>query len=165
LSFENESIRRKAVINLPASKRDLAVKADRQQVGALCIRRRDNGAYQVLLVTSRDTGRWIIPKGWPAKRLKDHEAAAREAREEAGVSGKVKSRPIGTYTYPKIDDTGARPLRVEVFLLSVRRERRNWRERDQRRRAWFHVHEAAREVGEPELRTLIRGIGQRSATR
>jgi 8-oxo-dGTP pyrophosphatase MutT (NUDIX family) len=141
------------------------VKAERQQVGALCIRRSDSGACQVLLVTSRDSGRWIIPKGWPAKRLKDHKAAAREAREEAGVSGKVASRSIGTYTYPKIDDAGARPLRVEVFLLSVRRERKTWPEQDQRRRAWFAVRQAAREVREPELRTLIRGLGQRAAAR
>lgn len=110
------------------------MKAD--QVGALCVRRRANGSCQVLLVTSRDTGRWIIPNGWKAKRLKDHEAAAREADEEAGVSGKVTS----------------------VFLLQVRRERDHWPERHQRRRAWFDVREAVKEVGEPELRTLIKGV-------
>ena len=124
------------------------MKAD--QVGALCVRRRANGSCQVLLVTSRDTGRWIIPKGWKAKRLKDHEAAAREADEEAGVSGKVTSKPIGKYSYPKIDDAGARSLRVAVFLLQVRRERDHWPERD--------VREAVKEVGEPELRTLIKGV-------
>jgi len=132
------------------------MKAD--QVGALCVRRQDNGSCQVLLITSRDTGRWIIPKGWRAKRLKDHEAAAREAEEEAGVSGKVKSKPIGNYTYPKIDETGARSLRVAVFLLLVRREKDHWPEQDQRRRAWFEVREAVKEVGESELRTLIKGV-------
>jgi 8-oxo-dGTP pyrophosphatase MutT (NUDIX family) len=74
----------------------LVVKAD--QVGALCIRRRNNGSCQVLLITSRGTGRWVIPKGWRAKGLKDHEAAAREAKEEAGVSGAVRSKPIGNYS-------------------------------------------------------------------
>jgi 8-oxo-dGTP pyrophosphatase MutT (NUDIX family) len=132
------------------------MKAD--QVGALCVRRRHNGSCQVLLVTSRDTGRWIIPKGWTAKRLKDHKAAAREAKEEAGVSGKVKSKPIGKYTYPKTDHRGARPLRVAVFLLLVLRERDRWPEQNQRRRAWFDIHEAAKEVAESELRTLIRGV-------
>ena len=142
-----------------AAKRKLAVKAD--QVGALCVRRRDNGSCQMLLITSRDTGRWIIPKGWRAKRLKDHEAAAREAAEEAGVSGKVKSKPIGNYTYPKsIDDTGARSLRVAVFLLLVRRERNHWPEQDQRKRAWFDVGEAVKEIGESELRALIKGVEQ-----
>ena len=128
------------------------------QVGALCVRRRGNGTCQVLLITSRDTGRWIIPKGWRAKRLKDHEAAAREAEEEAGVSGKMRPKPIGNYLYLKTDNTGARSVKVAVFLLLVRRESDNWPEQDQRRRAWFDVHQAANEVGEPELRTLIKGV-------
>jgi 8-oxo-dGTP pyrophosphatase MutT (NUDIX family) len=129
-----------------------------EQVGALCVRRKDDGSRQVLLVTSRDTGRWIIPKGWKAKRLKDHEAAAREAEEEAGVRGKVRSKPIGRYAYRKIEDDGARSLRVAVHLLQVRRERDHWQERSQRRRQWFDVREAARRVGEAELRTLIEGL-------
>jgi 8-oxo-dGTP pyrophosphatase MutT (NUDIX family) len=128
------------------------------QVGALCVRQQDEGSCQVLLVTTRDTGRWIIPKGWRAKRLKDSEAAAREAEEEAGVLGKVKSKPIGSYTYPKIDNTGARSLRVAVFLLQVRRERKRWAEQDQRRRAWFDLHEAVSKVGETDLRALIQGV-------
>jgi 8-oxo-dGTP pyrophosphatase MutT (NUDIX family) len=140
------------------------MKLDRQQVGALCVRRADDGSPQVLLITSRGSGRWVIPKGWPAKRLKDHQAAAREAEEEAGVSGKVKSKPIGNYTYPKMDGSNARSLRVAVFLLSVSRERRRWPERDERRRAWFPVHKAAKEVSEPELRTLIRGVAQPRAS-
>jgi len=127
-------------------------------VGALCVRRRDNGACQVLLITSRDTGRWIIPKGWRAERLKDHEAAAREAHEEAGVAGQIKSEPIGKYTYPKTCRTGARSLRVDVFLLFVRNEMDHWPEQGQRRRAWFDVPEAAAEVRESELRTLIQEL-------
>jgi len=128
------------------------------QVGALCVRRQHNGSCQVLLVTSRDTGRWIIPKGWKAKHLKDHEAAAREAREEAGVSGKVRSTPIGNYIYRKVDQRGGRSLQVAVYLLRVRRERDHWREQDQRRRAWFGVREAVRQVRESKLRTLIKGL-------
>jgi 8-oxo-dGTP pyrophosphatase MutT (NUDIX family) len=142
------------------------MKSDRQQVGALCVRRADDGSQQVLLITSRGSGRWVIPKGWPTKRLKDHKAAAREAEQEACVLGKVKSKPIGNYTYPKTDGASAQSLRVAVFLLSVHRERRSWPERDERRRAWFPLHKAAKEVSEPELRTLIRGVGQpRAASR
>ncbi len=132
------------------------MKAD--QVGALCVRRQDNGSCQVLLVTSRDTGRWVIPKGWRATGLMDHEAAAREAREEAGVSGLMMCEPIGDYLYCKTHDAGARPLRVDVFLLAVRRESDHWPEQDQRRRAWFDVHEAVEKVRESELRALIKGL-------
>ena len=128
------------------------------QVGALCVRPGGKGGYQVLLITSRDRGRWIIPKGWRAKRLKDHEAAAREAKEEAGVRGKVLEKPIGTYAYPKIVDTRERSLRVTVFLLHVRQERNHWKERGLRRRAWFDIGAAIKEIEEPALRTLIKGV-------
>jgi 8-oxo-dGTP pyrophosphatase MutT (NUDIX family) len=140
---------------------EFSVKPD--QVGALCIRQPEKGFCQVLLVTSRDTGRWIIPKGWRAKGLTDSQAAAREAAEEAGVSGKVKSKPIGSYTYPKLDRTGARSLRVAVFLLKVRRESAQWAEQHQRTRAWFDIDEAANKVGETALRALIHGIEELTA--
>jgi 8-oxo-dGTP pyrophosphatase MutT (NUDIX family) len=140
------------------------MRSDRQQVGALCVRRAEDGSPQILLITSRGSGRWVIPKGWPTKSLKDHQAAAREAEEEAGVSGKVRSKPIGNYTYPKLEGRRARALRVAVFLLSVSRERRRWPERHERERAWFSARRAAREVREPELRTLIREIGYSRAS-
>jgi 8-oxo-dGTP pyrophosphatase MutT (NUDIX family) len=131
-----------------------------EQVGALCVRRQDDGSCQVLLVTSRGTGRWIIPKGWKAKRLEDHEAAAREAEEEAGVSGQVTSKPIGNYTYFKLDGAAARTLRVAVYLLLVRQIEDYWPEQGQRRRAWFDIREAIEKVQEPRLRTLIEGLGE-----
>ena len=130
------------------------MKAD--QVGVLCIRRQESGPCQVLLVTSRDTGRWIIPKGWRAQGLMDHEAAAREAREEAGVTGLMTCAPIGDYTYSKAQS--ARPLRVDVYLLAVRQQADHWPEQQQRRRAWFDLHEAVDKVREPELRALIKGL-------
>jgi 8-oxo-dGTP pyrophosphatase MutT (NUDIX family) len=151
--------RKAETIAVGAEEREM--KAD--QVGALCVRHRDNGACQVLLITSRDTGRWIIPKGWRAKRMKDHEAAAREAAEEAGVSGKVKSKPIGNYSYAKTGDSGTRSVRVAVFLLLVRRESNRWPEQRERRRAWFDVRKAVEEVGERQLRKLIKGVERLSA--
>src|SRR5215470_5835756 len=87
-----------------------AMRSDREQVGALCVRRADDGSPQVLLITSRGSGRWVIPKGWPVKRLKDHQAAALEAEEEAGVSGKVRSKPIGKFSYPKTNGRRAQSL-------------------------------------------------------
>jgi 8-oxo-dGTP pyrophosphatase MutT (NUDIX family) len=131
-----------------------------KQVGALCVCEADDGTLLVLLVTSRDTGRWVIPKGWRAKRLKPHEAAAREAMEEAGVAGKVGTKPIGSYQYAKQTDAGQQLAEVSVFLIAARSELDKWPEQAQRRRAWFSVGAAARRVAEPELRRLIRHIGQ-----
>lgn len=126
-----------------------------KQVGALPVRRSKNGALEVLLVTSRDTGRWIIPKGWPSNRLKDSAAAAREARQEGGVTGKISSLPIGVYRYRKIERDGARTVDVQVFLLKVKSEKKRWSEQEQRHRAWFDVQSASRRVREPRLRRLI----------
>ena len=67
------------------------------QVAALPVRRKGDGDIEVLLITSRKTNRWIIPKGWPMKGKKRHEAAAQEALEEAGISGHVHKKPLGSY--------------------------------------------------------------------
>jgi 8-oxo-dGTP pyrophosphatase MutT (NUDIX family) len=75
--------------------------AERRQIAALPFRRTTAGEIEILLITSRETGRFIIPKGWPMKRLSDPDAAAREAYEEAGVVGKVQRKPICDYLYWK----------------------------------------------------------------
>lgn len=129
------------------------------QVGALPVRRSHDGT-EVLLVTSRETRRWIIPKGWPMKGRKDHEAAAREAAEEAGVTGKVRKHPIGAYTYPKRLVDRVEPCRVMVYLLEVESQLSTWREHDQRKRQWFPLGQAAQVVDEPKLASLILTLGQ-----
>jgi 8-oxo-dGTP pyrophosphatase MutT (NUDIX family) len=131
-----------------------------KQVGALCVCRADDGALRVLLVTSRETGRWVIPKGWLAKGLREHKSAAREAMEEAGVSGRIWTEPIGSYRYFKRDDKADQLLGVSVFLLAVSKQKNHWPEQEQRRRVWFSVEVAARRVAEPELRALIRSISK-----
>jgi 8-oxo-dGTP pyrophosphatase MutT (NUDIX family) len=127
----------------------------RRQVAALPLRRTKSGTLEVLLVTSRGTGRWIIPKGWPSKRHGDPKAAAREAKEEAGVKGKIKAKAIGRYRYtkPELGESGG--IDVSVFLLAVLKQRKRWPEMNERRRAWFDVLDAAEKVGEPELSLLI----------
>lgn len=131
-----------------------------KQVGALCVCVTDDERPLILLVTSRDTGRWVIPKGWPAKRLKAHEAAAREAMEEAGVSGKIGSKPIGSYHYRRPHQNGDQLHSVSVYLVAVRSALDHWPEEAQRKRAWYSISTAARRVAEPELRSLIRRIGK-----
>ena len=129
------------------------------QVGALCWRRSAKGSLRVLLITSRDTGRWVIPKGWPMRNRSDAEAAAREAFEEAGVRGKIAARPIGLYGYPKVVAKGrAIACVVRVYPLRVTERLQTFPEHGQRRTKWFGPAKAARKVQEPELAKLIRGF-------
>jgi 8-oxo-dGTP pyrophosphatase MutT (NUDIX family) len=127
----------------------------RRQVAALPLRLAKNGAIEILLVTSRDTGRWIIPKGWTSKRLRDCKAAAREAKEEAGVKGKVLREAIGTYRYIKRELGNGALIEVRVFLLKVSKRCKRWPEKRERRRAWFDIEDAASRVSDPELSILI----------
>jgi 8-oxo-dGTP pyrophosphatase MutT (NUDIX family) len=128
------------------------------QVGALCWRRSKNG-MRVVLITSRDTGRWVIPKGWPMRNRTDAEAAAREAWEEAGLRGELSGRSLGIYIYLKMLATGVTtPCVVRVFPLKVREMVRKYPEFGQRRIKWFDLDKAARKVAEPELAALIRAF-------
>lgn len=128
----------------------------RRQVAALPYRWSADGRLEVLLVTSRETRRWVIPKGWPVKGLKSWSAAAREAREEAGLVGRIAKRSIGAYHYDKrLKDGAALPCEVQVFPLEVRRRRKNFREKNQREPRWVVPAVAAGLVEEPELSDII----------
>ena len=94
-----------------------------RQVAALPVREINKNLLQILLVTSRDTGRWVIPKGWPSKRLDDAVAACREARQEAGVIGRIASKPIGSYQYCKKEKDGSHLIEVAVYLLFVEKQK------------------------------------------
>jgi len=127
----------------------------RTQYAALPIAVKD-GQPQVLLVTSRETRRWVIPKGWPEKNLKASELAAREAFEEAGVLGKIRKQPLGSYRYDK-RLTAKKTVRceVDVFLLDVERELDEWPEKGQRERRWMTPSEAAHLVSEMSLAEIL----------
>ena len=131
----------------------------RTQFGALCWRPVDHGV-EILLVTSRDTGRWVIPKGWPIKDLGPDGSAAREAWEEAGVTGTLTGAPLGAFSY----DKGIGPQRVPmpcvvvVYGLRVDQVADRFPERKQRRREWFSPTAAAERVAEPELQALLAGF-------
>ena len=130
----------------------------RTQYGALCWRMH-RGKVEVLLVTSRDTGRWIIPKGWPIEGLDAASTAAREAWEEAGVQGAVLPDGLGVFGYAKmLSPKKSVPCSVQVFGLRVTQLKDKFPERKERRRKWFGVEKAARKVAEPELRALLLGL-------
>ena len=139
----------------------MKVGAARQQIAALPYRFGDQGAVEVLLVTSRDTGRWIIPQGWPMKHKKPHKAAAQEAVEEAGVKGSVGNTPIGQYLYWKRRTRDFVLCQVNVYPLQVLKHLKTWPERGQRELRWFTPEEAALHIEEPELAELIRDLPQR----
>ena len=128
----------------------------RAQFAALPWRRAADGGVEVLLITSRETRRWVIPKGWPMKALSSAKSAAREAFEEAGVRGKVRKRPVGVYAYAKRLKNGRlQHVRVAVFALQVDSEVEAYPEHGQREKIWLPPAEAARQVDEPELMALL----------
>lgn len=130
--------------------------AFRQQYAALCFRYADGGTVEILLVTSRTSGRWIIPRGWPMKRKKPHQAAAIEAWEEAGVRGRVRKDAIGRYTYLKMLDNGnVVPCMVDVFQIEVTEADESFKESGERLSEWVRPDEAARRVRDIELKSLL----------
>jgi len=128
----------------------------RVQFAALPWRRDADGGVEVMLITSRETRRWVIPKGWPIKGKTARKSAAQEAFEEAGVRGKTSKRPAGAYAYDKRLKNGRlQHVRVAVFGLQVESEADTYPEIGQREKAWLPLTEAARMVDEPELMVLL----------
>ncbi len=134
---------------------------NRTQYGAVCWRLH-RGRVEVVLVTSRDTGRWIIPKGWPIAGLTPADTAAQEAWEEAGVEGEILSDELGAFGYDKaLGPNQSVPCSVQVFGLRVAALKDKFPEKKERRRKWFGVEKAARKVAEPELRNLLLALPDR----
>ncbi|BAQ43573.1 NUDIX hydrolase [Methylobacterium aquaticum] len=132
----------------------------RRQVGVLPLRTLPGGEMQVMLITSRETRRWVVPKGWPMKGLKNYEAAAREAYEEAGLIGRVGRRALGSYFYQKrLKSRDTVLCQVQVFRLEVRKQLKTWPEQHERDCRWFSVPDAAEAVTEAGLAALIRAAG------
>jgi len=133
--------------------------AKRVQYAALPYRRKGKSQTEVLLVTSRETGRWIIPKGWPLKGKSPHKSAAREARDEAGVVGRINRRSIGSFVYQKRLKGGKVVVcEVQVFVLKVKRQEVSWLEKGERKLKWMPRSKAAKTVGDSVLGTIIRAL-------
>ncbi|WP_319825663.1 NUDIX hydrolase [Thalassovita sp.] len=126
------------------------------QVAALCMRGEGKNR-KVLLVTSRGTGRWIIPKGWPMVGKSNLESALIEAWEEAGVKKAApRKEPFGTYMYGKVMEGGVPvPVEVQVFLMRVDKLSRAYPEMSERKRKWLRPDRAAELVDEPGLQALL----------
>lgn len=130
----------------------------RKQVASLPVATDDAGRLLVMLITSRETRRLIIPKGWRVKGRKDHRAAAIEAREEAGLIGRVHRRPVGTYTYWKRLPNRFVYCAVKVYVLEVTGQLKTWPEKGQRRGTWLLAEDAVERVDEPGLVPIIHEV-------
>lgn len=129
-----------------------------RQVAALCARHKA-GRVEVLMITSRTTRRWILPKGWVMAGKSAAEAALIEAWEEAGVIGSVSDRAIGAYEYPKLLGTGKALLcRVEIYPVRVEKLAQHYPEKAERRRKWMPAKKAAKQVAEPDLAKILRAL-------
>ncbi len=137
----------------------------RQQVAALPVRLDPEKRVRVFIITSRGTQRFIIPKGWPMKGRKDHRAAAIEAQEEAGLVGRIHKKSIGAYTYWKRRPDSFNYCTVKVFVLDVRHQLPDWKEKGQRRGAWLLVDDAADLVDDPGLVAIIRSLPKQLAAK
>ncbi len=126
----------------------------RTQFAALCYRY-DDGKLRVCLVTSRRSKRWILPKGWPMHKETPADAAATEAWEEAGLTGRAIDRCLGVYAYVKTMSKSLAPVIVMVYPLEVQGEHAKWPERKQRKRKWLSPKKAAKRLAEPELRRIV----------
>ena len=133
-----------------------------EQVAALPYRSfPDAAAPFILLITSRQTGRWVVPKGNLMVGKAPHEAAAIEAEEEAGVAGIISPLPVGQFRYEKLLAGGGSVIAaVDLYPMAVTEVRKKWIEMNQRKRRWFAVGEAASVVAEAELSELIQRFGE-----
>jgi 8-oxo-dGTP pyrophosphatase MutT (NUDIX family) len=131
------------------------------QSGALPLRIKGRKKAEVLLVTGRRSGRWMIPKGWPMPGKSLADSAAQEAFEEAGIKGRIDPEPVGVIRHVKQHLLFGRiEVDIHVHVLAVERELKDWPERGERARKWFAVSEAADQVDSAQLKKLIVRIGK-----
>lgn len=121
-----------------------------------------DGEVQVLLVTSRGSGRWLIPKGNIDPGFTPAQAAVKEAYEEAGIRGKITTdMPLGFFTSFKTLKSGEeKPVTVEVYALRVDRQLKRWPEAREREACWMSASDAARSVKEPGLARLLQRLDE-----
>lgn len=139
--------------------RPLLKRPNRLQVAALCYRTGASGK-EVLMITSRGTGRWIIPKGWPVEGKDGRASALQEAWEEAGVrNARISDQPIGEYNYIKRRSKGAdEPVTTLIFAAEVELLADDYPESSERNRQWMRPEQAATLVHEPQLQDVLRRL-------
>lgn len=117
------------------------------------------GQVQVLLITSRRSGEWVVPKGLVEPDMTEPASAAKEAQEEAGVVGRVGSDPVGTFEYEKWGGLCV----VRVYDMEVQQELSDWPEKADRTRKWVKAVDAAALVKHEGLGDIIAALTGRIA--
>ena len=135
-----------------AGKRDL-----RSQFGVVPFRIKDD-KLEILVITARDNGRWVLPKGWPMDGATPAEAAAAEAYEEAGVEGRMLPTVLGLYSYRKAVNGDDLPIAVTMFAMRVDKVLKSWPEKAQRKRRWVSRKKAVALLKEPDLAQIVRAF-------
>lgn len=143
---------------LPLSIAPKQKRETRTQFAALVYRIHE-GKVQFLLITTRRTKRWILPKGWAEDGLTPAQSAQKEAFEEAGVTGKIFDACLGVYSYEKfVNEDDDLPMVALVYPMKAKKMLKEYPEKAERRRKWFSRSRAAAKVREPELRKLIKSF-------
>jgi len=144
----------KGLQNSEIELRDAAKTDLRTQFAALCYRVKKE-KLQVCIITSRGSGRWIVPKGWPMDGETPTDAAAKEAFEEAGLKGKIGTRPLGVFSYYKVRSADELPCIAVVYPMKVKKILDDWPEKKARTRKWVSRKKAAELLDDPELREIV----------
>ncbi|MCB1503051.1 MAG: NUDIX hydrolase [Bauldia sp.] len=118
------------------------------------------GQPTFLLITSRQRGLWIFPKGRIPEGVEPWESARREAHEEAGVEGEVAIRPIGSYRAWKTRGMRRFVIEVDVYPLRVVHQHDAWRETAERHRHWVTLAEAVRLITDKQIVALVRALAR-----
>lgn len=139
---------------IPLNLKKVAKTQARVQFAALCYRIRNN-EVQICLITSRRTKRWILPKGWPMHNQTPAEAAATEAWEEAGLTGKPFDICLGVYSYTKVRGKNILPILVLVYPMRIKNVHTDWPEAHQRKRRWMTPAKAAKKLQQPALKEIV----------
>jgi len=115
----------------------------------------------ICLITSRETGRWVIPKGWPKLDINNDQMAQQEAEEEAGLHGNISKTPIGTYRYKKkLHIFATITCKVKVYPFHVTHQDLDWPEKNQRQLSWTLISKAINQVEEPEFSSLLANLNK-----
>lgn len=121
------------------------------QSAVLPIKKEKSEIY-ILLITSRNQTKWIIPKGIVEENLSHWESAEKEAFEEAGINGRIEKKSIGEYEYKKWGGI----CKVVLYPFIVETEFEDWPEKYFRNRKWFKVDKALKKLKNKKLKELIK---------